>query len=76
MGGMLVAISLGAIALLAILHLFLYWTHDASEPPIAHTLIPFLGHIAGFAKKKSRYYVELRSVNHHSNLIPAHVTYY
>jgi hypothetical protein len=52
----------GAVTLLGLLHLILYWIHDINEPPIASTPIPFLGHIFGLITKKTDYYVRLRLV--------------
>jgi hypothetical protein len=60
---MLSTIAVGIVTIFGLLHLLLHWIHDAKEPPVAPTSIPFLGHVVGLARKKSRYYVELRLVN-------------
>ncbi|KAH3917503.1 hypothetical protein HBI56_108690 [Parastagonospora nodorum] len=61
MSGALAAAATGAITLLGLLHLLLHWIHDAKEPPVAPTPIPFLGHVFGLMMKKTKYYVELRN---------------
>jgi hypothetical protein len=60
----LATVAISAITLFGLLHLCLRWVHDDKEPPIAPTSIPFIGHLIGLTKKKSRYYVELRLVEH------------
>jgi len=74
MPGLLASAATGAVAVFGLLHLLLHWIHDAREPPVAPTSIPFFGHMIGMARKKNRYYVELRFVNefHHFS---SHYTY-
>jgi hypothetical protein len=62
MPSVFVVAATGAISLYGLLHLLLHWIHDTREPPIAPTPIPFIGHAIGLARKKTGYYVELRSV--------------
>lgn len=57
---LLVTAAAGAVSLFALAHLLIHWIHDAREPPIAATSIPFLGHAIGLARKKTRHHVELR----------------
>lgn len=60
MSNLLATVAVGAVSLFACLHVLIHWLHDAKEPPLAPTSIPFIGHIIGLSRKKIRYYVELR----------------
>lgn len=62
MQGALALAATGAITLLGLLHLLLHWSQDTKESPIAPTSIPFIGHVIGLMRKRTRYYVELRSM--------------
>jgi hypothetical protein len=63
MPGLLASAATSAVAIFGFLHLLLNWIHDGREPPIAPASIPFLSHMIGMTRKKTRYYVELRLVN-------------
>jgi phosphate/sulfate permease len=51
-----------AAVLYGALHVLLNATHDAREPPPISSSIPFIGSMIGLARKKSKYYTELRYV--------------
>jgi cytochrome c oxidase assembly factor CtaG len=39
---------------------FLSIKHDAQEPPLAPSTIPYIGHAVGLIRSKFNYYVQLR----------------
>lgn len=58
-------IFLGALTgIYVCLHLLLYYTQDRREPPSVDTLVPFVSPIIGMSKKKTRYHIELRYIQH------------
>lgn len=61
MSGTLAAVATGVIAIYGFLYLLLHYTQDAREPPPVSTTLPFIGTMVGLARKKSKYYVELRN---------------
>ena len=58
----LAVVATGAIVIYGFLHLLLYYTQDAREPPPVSTSLPFIGTLISLTRKKSKYYVELRYV--------------
>jgi hypothetical protein len=60
MPNILAAVAMGAITIYGFLYSTLLYTQDANEPPLVTTAFPFIGSMIGLARKKSKYYVELK----------------
>ncbi|TVY68970.1 Cholesterol 7-alpha-monooxygenase [Lachnellula suecica] len=60
MSDILAILATVLVASAGCLHLFLRYTQDAREPPMASTIFPFIGPMINLSRKKTKYYVGLR----------------
>jgi hypothetical protein len=60
MPNILAAVAMGAITVYGALYAILVYTQDAREPPVVTSSIPFIGSMISLARKKTKYYVELK----------------
>ncbi len=55
-----------ALAAICLLNYYLMPTHDANEPPVVSSSIPYVGHIIGLVQHGSRYFEFMRYLPKHA----------